>query len=491
MEKFTKRILVCLIAVMMVLCSSICFASGVIGLPEGTKMKGLELQADGTYKYWQKGLEDYVYNEWKKIDGKQYYFDEHGIMATGAKEIDGEYYLFNADGSLQKEITEVEWAQHMVRATGTLETNPAGESYHQADNYYQDILDEHHEYVAESIDESIQVKLDEEDRLNLIQDERYDLMELNTIVKFSNYKPNTAQFTEIDRVIAKFKEDYIKPGMSDFEKEMTIIQYIVANVEYDLENYYKGAPELYSDPKFIEDYIKRTGRQNSDCFTAYGALVKGKSVCAGYAYAFNMLCSACGLESSIVSGPTLPNGKGAHAWNMIKLDGEWYLVDTTWEDPVPHGNEYMVPPIWEQKIPHNNYTWGRLNNSWINRTIYDFPNHFYAEYDEFEINDDGDTEWRFVNVHPLDVPCKSTKYGPKVVEYYLRTGIVDLNPPANNQTFNVTTETSAAIAQTQAYIPETTQAFVPPVAPTQNSKKKAHSDDEEEEEEEIYEEDEE
>lgn len=401
MEKFTKRILVCLIAVMMVLCSSICFASGVIGLPEGTKMKGLELQADGTYKYWQKGLEDYVYNEWKKIDGKKYYFDEHGTMATGAKEIDGEYYFFNSDGTLEKEITEAEWAQHMVRATGTLETNPAGESYHQADNYYQDILDEHHEYVAESIDESIQVKLEEEDRLTLIQDERYDLMELNTIVRFSDYKPNAAQLTEIDRVIAKFKEDYIKPGMSDFEKEMAIIQYIVATNTYDCENYAKHLK--------IEAGVKTKEKPNPDTYTAYGALVKGRSVCAGYANAFNMLCSACGLESAILSGPTKENCKCAHAWNMVKLDGEWYLVDVTWADGY------------------------RISESMLNQTKFNFPDHYIADYEEFE-NEDEEVELKFVNVRPLDVPCTATKYGPKVVAYYLATGKVDTNPPETYET---------------------------------------------------------
>ena len=60
---FKGKITLLMIILALVMGAQLCFASGVIGLPEGTKMKGLELQADGTYKYWQKGIEDYVYNE--------------------------------------------------------------------------------------------------------------------------------------------------------------------------------------------------------------------------------------------------------------------------------------------------------------------------------------------------------------------------------------------------------------------------------------------
>ena len=397
---FKGKIALLMIILALVMGAQLCFASGVIGLPEGTKMKGLELQADGTYKYWQKGLEDYVYNEWKKIDGKQYYFDEHGIMATGAKEIDGEFYLFNADGSLQKEITEVEWAQHMVRATGTLETNPAGESYHQADNYYQDILDEHNEFVAESIDESIQAKLDEEDRIMLIVDERIDIGTLDTAVNFAayplpGYEPTTAKGKAVAKVAKEFKEKYIKPGMNDFEKEMTIIQYICATNEYDYEEYQKILEKKANPASKV--------KINQDVYTAYGALVNHKSVCAGYADAFSVLCEVSELESARISGPTKEDGDGPHAWNMVKINGDWYLVDTTWEDG-------------------NGVGWGSLQNAWINRTIHDFPNHFTAEFDEFEINDEGDTEWRFVKVKSLDVPCTSTKFGPTAVAYYMLQG---------------------------------------------------------------------
>lgn len=49
-------------------------------------------------------------------------------------------------------------------------------------------------------------------------------------------------------------------------------------------------------------------------------------------------------------------GWGGHAWNKIKLDGEWYHVDVTWEDPIMNGD------------PENGYGYGNLRNEYINIT---------------------------------------------------------------------------------------------------------------------------
>lgn len=54
-----------------------------------------------------------------------------------------------------------------------------------------------------------------------------------------------------------------------------------------------------------------------------------KTVCAGYAKAFKLLCDRFGINCILVSGEG--NGE-AHAWNYVRLDGAWYAVDTTWND---------------------------------------------------------------------------------------------------------------------------------------------------------------
>ncbi|MGN0643027.1 MAG: transglutaminase domain-containing protein [Huintestinicola sp.] len=75
--------------------------------------------------------------------------------------------------------------------------------------------------------------------------------------------------------------------------------------------------------------------------TIYGALVDGYAQCEGYAFAFDYLCMLADIDCFTVSG-TNPEGE-LHAWNMVKLDGKWYHVDCTWDDPIldPPDTEFI------------------------------------------------------------------------------------------------------------------------------------------------------
>ncbi len=101
----------------------------------------------------------------------------------------------------------------------------------------------------------------------------------------------------------------IRDDMTDYEKELAIHDYIVANCSYGQE-------------EDSQEYA----------FRAYGVLVQGKAVCNGYAEAMSLLLSCVGVENEIMTGEA--DGE-LHAWNRVLLDGEWYQVDATWDDPVP------------------------------------------------------------------------------------------------------------------------------------------------------------
>lgn len=67
-----------------------------------------------------------------------------------------------------------------------------------------------------------------------------------------------------------------------------------------------------------------------DNFTAYGVLVNKTGVCEAYAEAFQTLCFAVGINCTDVRG----NAGGGHEWNCVQLDGEWYMCDLTFDDPI-------------------------------------------------------------------------------------------------------------------------------------------------------------
>lgn len=70
--------------------------------------------------------------------------------------------------------------------------------------------------------------------------------------------------------------------------------------------------------------------------SAYSALVQGKSVCAGYARAYQYLLQQLGIPCYYCTGYAGQD----HAWNIVKIDGVYYNVDVTWDDTDPSTYDY-------------------------------------------------------------------------------------------------------------------------------------------------------
>ena len=68
---------------------------------------------------------------------------------------------------------------------------------------------------------------------------------------------------------------------------------------------------------------------SDESYTVYGAVVEKEAVCEGYAKTAKALMDMNGIESYFITGNT---SGGAHAWNLVKVDGNWYHLDTTWND---------------------------------------------------------------------------------------------------------------------------------------------------------------
>ena len=112
-----------------------------------------------------------------------------------------------------------------------------------------------------------------------------------------------------------FSKKYITDGMSDYEKEKAIHDYLVTTVVYDTN--------AVSDPT----------KTVNEAFNILGALLKRRAVCWGISCAFKLMCDWCGIKSYVIFG--CPTGstmeQDPHAWNVVVLDGEYYHVDATWD----------------------------------------------------------------------------------------------------------------------------------------------------------------
>lgn len=120
---------------------------------------------------------------------------------------------------------------------------------------------------------------------------------------------------EVIKQVQFVAEELLETGMSDMDKVLAINSYLCDSIDYDEET-----AKLSADQTALF----------SDSMTPYGALINHKGVCLGYAGAFQLLAKEMGLDSIVVTG-TL-NGNQNHAWNKVKIDGSWCVVDVTSND---------------------------------------------------------------------------------------------------------------------------------------------------------------
>lgn len=109
----------------------------------------------------------------------------------------------------------------------------------------------------------------------------------------------------------------IKPANNDFEKIRGIFRWVTNNIDYDVKGYLSGG-DIYKSPE--------------------EAMLSGTAVCDGYAGVVNLLALHAGLEIVKISGFSKGYGynvgdkigRSNHAWNAVKIEGNWYLFDATW-----------------------------------------------------------------------------------------------------------------------------------------------------------------
>jgi hypothetical protein len=132
---------------------------------------------------------------------------------------------------------------------------------------------------------------------------------------------------------------------------VTLKYYSIANnlenakssFEQQAQNIISGASAYtssYDKEKYVHDalitkvdYVETADMNQS----AYSALVNGKSVCAGYARAFQYCMQQLGIPTYYCTGYS----GGDHAWNIVKLADGYYNVDVTWDDTEPATYDYF------------------------------------------------------------------------------------------------------------------------------------------------------
>ena len=140
-------------------------------------------------------------------------------------------------------------------------------------------------------------------------DENMDKVYSIQLVYYDDIENISLMREEFERVVNDYVLNANKYN-TDYEKEKIVHDMLVNNFEYD--------SNMHEDQR------------------SYGALIYNKAVCTGYAKAFQVIMRRLNIPTFFVVGDATneKNETGMHAWNLILLDGEYYNVDVTWDDPI-------------------------------------------------------------------------------------------------------------------------------------------------------------
>lgn len=153
-------------------------------------------------------------------------------------------------------------------------------------------------------------------------------------------------FTKIADLSDRIKKDFPKKH----NQVRAIFVWLTHNIRYDINEYkhinfsgtfqYETEEELQEKLRAIDlNVINRAWKYK-------------KTVCEGYSLLFKELCDNLGIESDVIRGytKTQPKEIGTdretldHIWNVVKLEGKWKLIDSTW------GAGYLMGSGWQREF---------------------------------------------------------------------------------------------------------------------------------------------
>lgn len=164
---------------------------------------------------------------------------------------------------------------------------------------------------------------------------------------FSNGVSRTVYTEEFKSQITDWENDpEVSSASTVYEKELAIHDVICENVSYDTDN-----PE---NPYY---------QSSVSAVLSYGEFTN-KTVCAGYAKTFELLCNSAGIETINVTS-------SSHAWNKVRLYNKWYNVDLTWNDQ-PSGYNYYYFNKSDANILDSSHTTLNFWNTYLPISSSDF-----------------------------------------------------------------------------------------------------------------------
>ena len=147
----------------------------------------------------------------------------------------------------------------------------------------------------------------------------------NTDSRDMSFLLPTERVQSDDPQIIELVQDLTRNAQNDEEAFKAIYDYITTTISYDWPAYNDGT------------YVTKS-------YTALDVLNDTIAVCSGYSNLLAAMARAYGIRAKIIHGVAQidKNRIGDHAWNEVYINGEWKMVDSTWDAGRKYHNYYFM-----------------------------------------------------------------------------------------------------------------------------------------------------
>jgi transglutaminase/protease-like cytokinesis protein 3 len=134
------------------------------------------------------------------------------------------------------------------------------------------------------------------------------------------------------------------------------VKYLVKSWKLDKLTDYQRIEKIN---KYICDKVSYNSVPDQNPGSGANALLFGEAVCEGYSELMDIFLKTMGYQSVLIRvySEDFDFSNDGHAWNIIKINKQWYAVDTTWNDASKDKNKYLLVSQKEMK-DHNRWVIG-------------------------------------------------------------------------------------------------------------------------------------
>ena len=164
-----------------------------------------------------------------------------------------------------------------------------------------------------------------------ITDDQYIISNINNFVHpYNSFSTINVNIATTDEVTIKVKKTYTDEQIEFINN--FINTFINNNLNLSMTNYDK----IKAFHDYIVNKTKYDENNTFNSYTAYNLITSGMSICGGYSDIMSIYLNALGIKNYKIAS-------NSHIWNFVELDGIWYHLDTTWDDPIASdGKQYLI-----------------------------------------------------------------------------------------------------------------------------------------------------